>query len=73
MQLTYEQSECISKLYRKYLDKKLSLDNFNEQLQKKFSVDYDFRKVIKECKQQNKGSYDIGWALFDLGETNENN
>lgn len=67
MQLTYEQNEYISKQYRKYLDGKLSLDKFNEQLQKKFNINYDFSKVIKDCKKMNKGSYDIGWALFELG------
>lgn len=67
MQLTYEQNEYISKQYRKFLDKNLTLDKLNVQLQKKFNVDYDFRKIIKECKQQNKGSYDIGWALLELG------
>ncbi|ALS22095.1 hypothetical protein [Paenibacillus naphthalenovorans] len=68
MWLTYDENEYISKQYRKYLDNKLSLDKFNEQIQKKFNTDYDFRAVIKECKLQNKGSYDIGWALLDLGE-----
>lgn len=68
MQLTYEQNEFITKQYRKYLNNKLSLDKFNELLQKKFHVDYDFRKTIRDCKLQNKGSYDIGWALYDLEE-----
>lgn len=68
MQLTYEQNEYIAKLYRKYIDGKLPIDKFNEQLQKKFEVNYNFKKVIIECKRQNKGAYDIGWALFDLRE-----
>lgn len=66
MQLTYNQCEYISKQYRRYLDGKITLDKCSENLQKHFNVSYDFRPVITECKEMNKGAYDIGWALADF-------
>ena len=66
MQLTYAQTEYISKQYNKFLDNKLSLEKFNSNLQKYFSVSYDFKPIIKQCYELNKGSSDIGWALYDL-------
>ncbi|QSF43452.1 hypothetical protein [Paenibacillus tianjinensis] len=73
MQLSYAQTQYISKQYLKYLDGKLKLDKFNTNLQKFFNVGVDFRSVIKDCVKRNKGSYDIGWVLYDLEEVNNEN
>jgi len=66
MQLTHTQAEYIAKQYRRYLDKKITLKQCNQNLQKYFNVDKDFTKIIIECEYFNKGSYDIGWALLDV-------
>lgn len=66
MQLTYAQTEYISKQYRRYLDKKITLKQCNANLQKYFNVSIDFTKIIVECEYFNKGSSDIGWVLLDV-------
>lgn len=66
VRLTYDQLQYIQKQYIKYLNEKLTLEKMNDNLQKHFQVNIDFKDVILQCKIMNKGHYDIGWKFAEI-------
>jgi hypothetical protein len=66
VRLTYEQCQFIQKLYIKFLCGKTTLEKMNEKMQKHFNVTIDFKQVISECKEMNKGYYDITWKFLEV-------
>ncbi|WP_064199019.1 hypothetical protein [Brevibacillus brevis] len=64
MNMNYEQNEFIVENYRKFLNDRLKLDTFNAKLQYYFKTTLDFKQIITECKNNNKGCNDIGKFLL---------